>query len=104
MAWVILVFSGIMEAAWATALGDSENFKRKLPTVIFAITLPLSLFGLSLAMRDLPTGTSYTVWIGIGTVLTIFMAVARGRETLSLMRALILLTLVACVVGLKVVS
>lgn len=104
MAWAILVFAGVMEAVWATALSDSNNFKKKLPTAIFAVTLPLSLLGLSFAMKDLPTGTSYTVWIAIGTVLTILIAVSRGKETLSTARALILLALVACVVGLKVVS
>ena len=62
------------------------------------------MVGLALAMNDLPVGTSYAVWVGIGAVLTVVIAVVRGQEVLTVARALLLAVLIGCVVGLKVVS
>lgn len=104
MDWVILIASGVMEAAWATALSASRGFKRLWPTVIFVGTLALSMWGLAHAMLTVPVGTAYAVWVGIGAVLTVVLAVVRGEEKLSVARALLLVGLVGCVVGLKVVS
>jgi quaternary ammonium compound-resistance protein SugE len=66
--------------------------------------LVLSMVGLALAMNDLPVGTAYAVWVGIGAVLTVVIAVVRGQEVLTVARALLLAVLIGCVVGLKVVS
>jgi len=60
--------------------------------------------GLAYAMTDIPVGTAYAVWVGIGAVLTVVIAVARKKETLSLGRAALLVALVGCIIGLKVVS
>lgn len=103
-AWIILIVSGMLEAVWATALAASNGFKRLVPSLVFAVSLVLSLVGLSVAMGSLPTGTAYAVWVGIGAVLTAGWAVVSGAERLSLVRALLLLGLIGCVVGLKVVS
>lgn len=104
MAWFVLIFSGVLEAVWATALGASNGFKRKAPTFIFIASMAISMAGLAFAMTELPTGTSYAVWVGIGAVLTAVLAVVRKRERLSLARAALLTGLIGCVVGLKVVS
>lgn len=104
MAWLVLVVSGILEAVWATALGKSEGFTKIGPIVVFVVALILSMIGLAYAMRTLPVGTSYAVWVGIGVALTVIYAMATGTESASLVRVLLLLGLLACVVGLKLTS
>lgn len=104
MAWVILILSGAFEAVWATALGKSEGFTKLGPTVVFFLACAISMGGLAWAMRDLPTGTAYAVWVGVGASLTVIHAMVTGVEPVSLARVLLLLGLVACIIGLKVVS
>jgi quaternary ammonium compound-resistance protein SugE len=104
VAWIVLIASGVLEAVWATALSASKNFKRPVPTVVFGIALTASMAGLSYAMTSLPTGTAYAVWVGIGAVLTAAWAIASGQERATTVRVLLLLGLVGCVAGLKVVS
>ncbi len=101
MAWIILVASGALEAVWATALGRSHGFTRIVPTVVFGVALVASMAGLAAAMRTLPVGTSYAVWVGIGAVLTAGWAMTSGAEPVSLAKVLCLLAIVAGVVGLR---
>ena len=102
MSWFVLVLSGVLEAVWATALGRSEGFSRLVPSVVFAVALTLSMVGLGYAMRELPVGTAYAVWVGIGAVLTVVIAMVTGEEQVSAVRLLLLAGIVGCVVGLKV--
>lgn len=104
MAWLVLVISGFFEAAWATALGMSDNFGRRRPTLVFAVALPASMAGLAYAMTSIPTGTAYAVWVGIGATLTVLWAMLTKTETASTARVLLLVMLVGSVVGLKAVS
>jgi quaternary ammonium compound-resistance protein SugE len=104
MFWLVLIFSGALEAVWATALSASDGFRRPRPTVLFAVALVLSMAGLAWAMTGLPAGTAYGVWVGIGAVGTVLLAVARRQERLDLARGLLLLLLVGCVAGLKAVA
>lgn len=101
MAWVILVVSGVLEAVWATALGKSESFSRLMPTAVFFVALALSMGGLAYAMRELPIGTSYAVWVGIGATLTVVYAMATGDETASPLKILFLVGIIGSVIGLK---
>jgi quaternary ammonium compound-resistance protein SugE len=101
MAWIVLIASGIMEAVWATALGRSDGLSRLAPSVVFLVGLALSMAGLAYAMRGIPIGTAYAVWVGIGAVVTVGYAMATGDEPVSLVRILLLGGIVACVVGLK---
>lgn len=102
MSWLVLVLSGVLEAVWVTALDKSEGFSRLIPSVVFVGALVMSMGGLASAMRELPLGTSYAVWVGIGAVLTVAYAMATGAESVSAMKLLLLLGIVGCVVGLKV--
>lgn len=104
MAWLILVVSGVLEAVWATALSKTEGFTRLWPSVIFGVALVLSMIGLAIAMRSLPPGTSYAVWVGIGAVLTVGFAMFTGAESASVVKVLLMLGVVGCIVGLKAVS
>lgn len=104
MAWIVLLVSGVMEAVWATALGKAAGFSRLIPSIVFFVALALSMVGLAFAMRSLPTGTAYAVWVGIGAVLTVAYAMATGDEVVSPARIVLLLGVVGCVVGLKVLT
>lgn len=104
MSWIVLIVSGVLEAVWATALGASKGFSRLGPSIVFVIALAASMAGLAWAMRDIPTGTAYAVWVGIGASLTVLWAMATGAEALSLVKVLLVLGIVACVIGLKVAS
>lgn len=101
MAWIVLVLSGVLEAVWATALGKSEGFSRLVPSIVFFVTAIASMAGLSWAMKTLPVGTAYAVWVGIGAVLTVSYAMATGEEAFSLIKGLLLAGIVGCVIGLK---
>ena len=103
MAWFVLVVSGVFEAVWATALGRSEGFTRLLPSVVFGVSIVVSMGGLAWAMRELPVGTAYAVWVGIGASLTVAWAMATGTEPVSLAKVLLIVGLISCVVGLKLV-
>ena len=104
MAWLILVASGVLEAVWATAMDRSKGFSRLIPSLIFAVALLFSMAGLAFAMRTLPTGTSYAVWVGVGAVLTVGYAMLTGEETASPVKLLLIAGVVGCIAGLKVVS
>lgn len=104
MAWLVLVVSGVLEAVWATALGRSDGFTKLAPSIVFGVALILSMAGLAFAMRDLPTGTSYAVWVGIGATLTVIYAMTTGAESVSLIKAALIVGLIGCIVGLKLVG
>lgn len=104
MAWLVLMASGVLEAVWATAMDRSDGFSRLLPSLIFAVSLLFSMAGLAFAMRSLPTGTSYAVWVGVGAVLTVGYAMLTGDETASPVKVLLIAGVVGCIAGLKVVS
>jgi quaternary ammonium compound-resistance protein SugE len=104
MAWLVLVVSGVLEAVWATALGKSDGFTKLAPSIVFGVALILSMGGLAYAMRNLPPGTSYAVWVGIGAVLTVGYAMITGAESVSLIKAVLIVGIIGCIVGLKLVS
>ncbi len=104
MAWVVLIVSAVFEAVWATALGKSNGLSEPGPTVVFVLGLALSMIGLSVAMRRIPLGVAYCVWIGIGAALTVVYAMAAGDEPVSPIRIVLLTGIVGCVVGLKLVG
>ena len=101
MSWIVLIASGVLEAVWATALGKSEGFTKLWPSLIFAGGLLASMAGLAFALRSIPVGTGYAVWVGIGAALTVGYGMAFGCEAFSLVKVLLVLGIVACVVGLK---
>lgn len=104
MAWFVLVVSGILEAVWAAALSASEGFSKPLPSFVFLVTLGLSMAGLAYAMRTLPLGTAYAVWVGIGAALTVAYGMATKVEPVTALRVVLLLGLIGCIAGLKLTS
>lgn len=101
MAWIVLVLSGVLEAVWAIALARSEGFSRLGPTLVFAVGIVLSMSGLAYALREIPVGTGYAVWVGIGAALTAGYAMAFEGEPVSVLKVLLLAGIVGCVIGLK---
>lgn len=101
MAWIVLVFAGGLEAVWAVALSKSEGFTRLAPSIVFLVALTASMLGLAYAMKTLPVGTAYAVWVGIGAALTVLYGMVTGTESVSLIKALLLVGLIGCVIGLK---
>lgn len=99
--WLVLLGSAVLEAVWATALGLSEGFSQPLPTVVFIVTAALSMLGLGIAIRSIPLGTAYAVWVGIGAALTVGWAMATGVEPFSLLKLLFIAGIVGCAAGLK---
>jgi quaternary ammonium compound-resistance protein SugE len=104
MSWLVLIVSGVLESVWAVSLGKSESFSRLLPSVVFLVALVLSMIGLAWAMRELPTATSYVVWVGIGAVLTTAYSLLTGEEAASALKIVLLGVIVASVVGLKLLA
>ncbi|MEU4560615.1 SMR family transporter [Actinoplanes sp. NPDC023936] len=101
MAWLVLIISGVLETVWAIALERSAGFTKLLPTVIFGVAAVLSMLGLGYALRTIPVGTGYAVWVGIGAVGTALVGMVALGEPANLPRILCLVLVVAGVAGLK---
>ena len=99
--WLVLLASAVLEAVWATALGLSDGFSKPLPTVVFLVTATLSMLGLGMAIRSIPLGTAYAIWVGIGAALTVGWAMATGVEPFSVLKLLFIAGIVGCAAGLK---
>jgi quaternary ammonium compound-resistance protein SugE len=102
MAWSVLIISGLLETVWAIALDRSAGFSRPLPLAVFLVALALSMAGLGYAVRTIPVGTGYAVWVGIGAVGTALVGMVALGESASLPRLICLLLVVSGVVGLKI--
>ena len=101
MAWLVLVLSGVLEAVWAVALGKSEGLSRLAPTLVFLVGILLSMGGLAYALRTLPIGTAYAVWVGVGASLTVVYGMLSGAESVSAVKVVLHVGLIGCVIGLK---
>ncbi|SDQ81700.1 multidrug efflux SMR transporter [Microbacterium sp. cf332] len=103
MAWIILLASAVCEAVWATALGLSDGLRSPLPTIVFVAGLLVSMLGLGRAMKQIPIGTAYAVWVGVGAALTVTWAMATGAEPFSVGKGVFIAGIIVAVVGLKLV-
>lgn len=101
MAWVVLVVSGLFETVWAVALAASKGFSKLYPSLIFLVGLALSMGGLAYAMRSIPVGTGYAVWVGIGAIGTALWGMIVLGDPTTVGRISCLVLIVAGVVGLK---
>jgi quaternary ammonium compound-resistance protein SugE len=99
--WLVLLASAVLEAVWATALGLSDGFSKPVPTLVFIVTAALSMLGLGMAIRRIPLGTAYAIWVGVGAALTVGWAMATGVEPFSVLKVLFIAGIVGCAAGLK---
>jgi quaternary ammonium compound-resistance protein SugE len=99
--WIIVVIAGLMETGWALGLKYSDGFTRLWPSVITVVLALASFYLLSVAMKSLPVGTAYAIWVGIGAVGTAIAAVFLFNEPVSAMRVLGVLLILAGIAALK---
>ncbi|MFA5701784.1 MAG: quaternary ammonium compound efflux SMR transporter SugE [Desulfuromonas sp.] len=104
MAWFILIIAGTFEVAWAIGLKYTEGFTRPIPTVLTLSAMIVSVWLLSLAMRHIPVGTAYSVWVGIGAVGTVICGSILFGELINLGRLLSIALIIAGIIGLKLSS
>lgn len=104
MAWLLLVLAGLFEVGWAIGLKYTDGFTRLWPTVGTVLAMIISLGLLGLAMKSLPVGTSYAVWVGVGAVGTAILGIVLLGEPANIGRLVSLGLIVAGIVGLKLSS
>ena len=104
MPWVILTIAGLLEVVWALMLKQSDGFSKPVPTVIFIVSLILSMVLLSVALRSLPVGTAYAVWTGIGAAGTAIGGMLVLGESRDVLKLISLVMLIAGIIGLRLSS
>ncbi|ACG75590.1 small multidrug resistance protein [Anaeromyxobacter sp. K] len=104
MPWIYLVVAGLLETGWAIGLKYTDGFRRPVPSLLTALAIVASMWLLGLAARDLPIGTAYAVWVGIGATGAAILGVVLLGEPLSVARAAFLGLLVVSIVGLKLTA
>lgn len=104
MAWLTLVLAGLFEVGWAIGLKYSDGFRRFWPTVWTVVAMAISLWLLGMAMRTLPVGTAYSVWVGVGAVGTVILGIALFAEPASPGRLLSLALIIAGIIGLRLAA
>lgn len=104
MAWLLLLIAGLLEVGWAIGLKYTEGFTRPIPTVATIAAMVLSVGLLGVAMKSLPVGTAYAVWVGVGAVGTAALGIVLFGELASVGRIVSLGLIVAGIVGLKLAS
>lgn len=104
MAWVILLLAGLFEVAWAIGLKYTEGFTRPIPSALTLAAMVASVVLLGFAMKSLPVGTAYAVWVGVGAVGTAILGIVLFAEPATAGRLLSLGLIVAGIVGLKLAT
>ncbi|MFL1513284.1 quaternary ammonium compound-resistance protein SugE [Pseudomonas prosekii] len=102
MSWIILFFAGLFEVGWAVGLKYTDGFSRPLPTVLTVGAMVISLGLLGLAVKELPLGTAYAIWTGVGAVGTVIAGIILFGESMALFRLASVALIIAGLVGLKI--
>lgn len=104
MAWILLTLAGLFEIGWAIGLKYTQGFTVLVPSVLTLIAMTVSIVLLGLAVRDLPIGTAYAVWTGIGSVGTAILGIILFGDPATALRLACIAMIVAGIIGLKVFS
>ncbi len=104
MPWIILVLAGLFEIGWAIGLKYTEGFTRPWPTVGTIAAMAISLGLLGIAMKSLPVGTAYAIWVGVGAVGTVILGIVLFHEPVNTLRLVSVALIVAGLVGLKLAT
>lgn len=102
--WILLIVAGMLETVWAVGLKYTDPFTRFWPSVWTLLALTASMTLLAVSVRDLPIGTAYPIWVGIGAIGAAFFGMLYLGEPASVARILFLLLMVGSIIGLKVTS
>ncbi|MNF42134.1 Quaternary ammonium compound-resistance protein SugE [compost metagenome] len=101
MSWIILLFAGLFEVCWAIGLKYTDGFSRPIPTLLTVAAMIVSLALLGLAMKELPLGTAYAIWTGVGAVGTVVAGIILFGESMALIRLASVALIVCGLLGLK---
>jgi quaternary ammonium compound-resistance protein SugE len=104
MAWVILVIAGLFEVGWAVGLKYTEGFTKLWPTAWTALAMIISLWLLGIAMKSLPVGTAYSIWVGVGAVGTVLLGIVLLGEPANTARLISVALIIAGIIGLKLAT
>jgi len=102
MSWIILFFAGLFEVGWAVGLKYTDGFSRPLPTALTIAAMAISLGLLGVAMKELPLGTAYAIWTGVGAVGTVIAGIILFGESMALIRLASVALIVTGLIGLKI--
>ena len=104
MPWLILFLAGLFEVGWAVGLKYTDGFTRPWPTVATVVAMAISLWLLGIAMKSLPLGTAYAVWVGVGTIGTVILGIVLLDEPVNALRLISVGLILAGIVGLKLAT
>ncbi|MBK6289875.1 MAG: quaternary ammonium compound efflux SMR transporter SugE [Gammaproteobacteria bacterium] len=104
MAWIILVSAGLFEIGWAVGLKYSEGFTRVWPSVLTVIAMGFSIWLLAIALKQLPLGTAYSVWVGVGAIGTVALGIVLFDEPANTLRLASVALIVTGIIGLKLAT
>lgn len=104
MAWAILFVAGMFEVGWAIGLKYTDGFTRLWPTVWTVLAMVISLWLLGIAMKSLPVGTAYSVWVGVGAVGTVILGIVLLGDPLNAARLISVALIIAGIIGLKLAT
>ncbi|HBQ26275.1 MAG TPA: quaternary ammonium compound-resistance protein SugE [Syntrophomonas sp.] len=104
MEWVLLVIAGLLEMGWAVGLKYSQGFTKLVPSIFTILGMIASFYFLSLALKNIPLGTAYAIWTGIGIVGTLILGIILFKEPVDLLRLIFIGLIVIGIAGLKMVS
>ncbi|MBH3468286.1 quaternary ammonium compound efflux SMR transporter SugE [Pseudomonas carnis] len=102
MSWIILFFAGLFEVGWAGGLKYTDGFSKPLPTALTIAAMAVSLGLLGLAMKELPLGTAYAIWTGVGAVGTVIAGIILFGESMALFRLASVALIICGLIGLKI--
>lgn len=103
MKWLMLIVAGLFEMGWAIGLKYSEGFTKFIPSIFTIVGMIASFYFLSLSLKNLPLGTAYVIWTGIGTVGTVTLGIILFKEPIDITRLICIGFIVIGIIGLKVV-
>jgi len=102
MSWIMLFFAGLFEVGWAVGLKYTDGFSKPLPTALTIAAMAISLGLLGLAMKELPLGTAYAIWTGVGAVGTVIAGIILFGESMALFRLASVALIICGLIGLKI--
>lgn len=104
MKWIVLILAGLFETGWAIGLKYTEGFTRLRPTLWTILAMGISLWLLGIAMKSLPVGTAYSVWVGVGAVGTVILGIILFGESANTGRLISVVLIIAGIIGLKLTT
>ncbi len=104
MSWIILFIAGLFEVVWAVGIKYTEGWTRFWPVVFTVCAMAASFYLLSMALKNIPLGTAYAIWTGIGTIGTVIYGIVYLKEPTDILRIICILLIICGIVGLKILA